>query len=138
MKKISNKEIIIYVLANGFLTAFGIGIPILNIFFGFYVGYYITNKFHDNLKSIWTYSLSSSAITFIFMLLIWGNLIFKIFDPSFDFSNFGHPMILFDPKMSFIGWIVLMIVISPFLQLLTTIFSAFICLMKNNKSTKKH
>lgn len=53
-----------------------------------------------------------------------------LFDPSADFSNFGHPFILYDPKISFIGWQILMMIISPFLQLLATIFGAFITLMR--------
>jgi hypothetical protein len=51
-----------------------------------------------------------------------------LFDPKADFKNFGHPMILYDPKLSFIGWLVLMIVISPFLELMASIFSSFITL----------
>ena len=37
----------------------------------------------------------------------------------------GIPLILYDPRWSFIGWMVLMIIISPFLQLLTIIFASF-------------
>jgi len=71
------------------------------------------------------------------MLGIWGRTIPMLFEPHSDFANFGHPMILFDPRLSFIGWLVLMIIISPFLQLMTSIFSAFIALkviLKNLKT----
>ena len=53
-----------------------------------------------------------------------------LFDPMSDFQNFGHPFILYDPKISFIGWSILMIFISPFLQMLTTIFASFITLIR--------
>ena len=50
-------------------------------------------------------------------------------DPTADFANFGIPMILYDPKISFVGWLILMIFISPFLQLLTTLFSSHLTLL---------
>jgi len=34
------------------------------------------------------------------------------------------PLLLFEPLTSFIGWIVLMVLISPFLQLLMTVFGS--------------
>jgi hypothetical protein len=65
------------------------------------------------------------------MVVIWGRTVLMLFDPAADFNNFGHPFILYDPKTSFIGWLILMILISPFLQLLTTIFASFVTLMHN-------
>jgi hypothetical protein len=38
-------------------------------------------------------------------------------------------MILYDPTASFVGWLVLMIAVSPFLQLLTTVFGSHLTLM---------
>jgi hypothetical protein len=52
-----------------------------------------------------------------------------LFDPLTDFADFGIPMILYDPRVSFVGWLVLMIVISPFLQLLTTVFASHCALL---------
>ena len=54
-----------------------------------------------------------------------GRMIPMLFDPSSDFENFRHPFILYDPKISFIGWLILMIIISPFLQLLATVYDNF-------------
>ena len=67
------------------------------------------------------------------MIAIWGKTIPMLFNPLSDFENFGHPFILYDPKLSYIGWLVLMIIISPFLQLMATIFSAFITLKLTSK-----
>ena len=72
----------------------------------------------------------TSSFTFILMIFIWGRAVPLLFNPNTDFQNFGHPFIFYDPKISLIGWFVLMIFISPFLQLLTTIFAAFITLIK--------
>ncbi|TET48767.1 MAG: hypothetical protein E3J58_06120 [Actinomycetota bacterium] len=109
------------------------GVPVLNILFGFVVGWYGTRRaqalykdWKKRLPKIFIYSLFCAGVTLVVMLAIWGRTIPMIFDSAADFKNFGHPMILFDQRLSFIGWLVLMIVISPFLQLMDSIFSAFI------------
>jgi O-antigen/teichoic acid export membrane protein len=89
------------------------------------------------LLVIFRYSLICAGITLIIMLAIWGTTFPMLFNPAADFENFGHPMILFDPRISFIGWLVLMIIISPLLQLMTSIFSAFITLMTAKSETLK-
>jgi hypothetical protein len=38
-------------------------------------------------------------------------------------------MILYEPRASFIGWLVLMILISPVLQMLTTLFGSYLTLL---------
>jgi len=44
-------------------------------------------------------------------------------------ANFGIPLILYEPRASFIVWLILMIVISPFLQFLMTLFGAQLALL---------
>jgi len=116
------------------------GVPIFCILLGFPLGWYIARRefaatkdshsmFHNILKS----SFLASAFTFLLMIVIWGRAILMLFNPKSDYQYFGHPFILYDPKISFIGWLILMIVISPFLQLLTTIFASFITLIKTVK-----
>jgi prolipoprotein diacylglyceryltransferase len=118
----------------------GMGVPIFCILLGFPLGWYIarrtfaaTKDSHATHYIILKLSLWASAFTFLLMIVIWGRTIPMLFDPRSDFQNFGHPFILYDPKTSFIGWLVLMIFISPILQLLTTIFTAFITLIKTVK-----
>jgi hypothetical protein len=53
-----------------------------------------------------------------------------LFDPGADLANFGIPLILYEPRASFIGWLVLMIVISPVLQLLTTLLGSHLALIR--------
>jgi hypothetical protein len=110
----------------------GMGVPICCILFGFPLGWYLANRISaspENFKIQYRWILKWSSLaagfTFLLMLAIWGRMIFLLFDPSFDFGNFGHPFILFEPKASFIGWGLLMIVISPFLQLLATLSASF-------------
>jgi hypothetical protein len=116
------------------------GIPILCILFGFPVGWYLPNRLNhpgknlsNILNGILKYALYTSLFTFILMLVIWVPVSTMLLDSSADFANFGIPMILYNPKISFIGWIILMIFISPFLQLLTTIFASNVALWRLSK-----
>lgn len=129
--------IFLYILIDIICAGAGMGVPIFCILLGFPLGFYITKRItltnnHSHLlyDKILKISFLASAFTFFQMVVIWGRTIPMLFDPSSDFKNFGHPFILYDPKISFIGWFILMIFISPFLQLLTTIFASFITLMK--------
>jgi len=68
------------------------------------------------------------------MIIIWGPISTMLLDPNANIANFGIPMILYDPKMSFIGWIILMVFISPFLQLITTVFTSNVTLWRLYKT----
>ncbi len=81
------------------------------------------------------YATVASACTFIVMAIIWGRCVPLLFDPAADYVNFGIPMILYEPKPSFIGWLVLMIVISPFLQLLATVFWGYVALVFHSRES---
>lgn len=123
----------IFIALSIICTGMGMGVPIFNILFGFIIGWFAARRalgsFDDigmALKKILYYLLFCSGFTFLTMAAIWGRVVPMIFAGSSDFTDFGIPMILFDPKLSFIGWIILMIVISPFLQLLTSIFSGYL------------
>ncbi len=125
----------IFIVLNIICTGMGMGVPIFNILFGFIIGWFAARRalglfsvIGEVLRKVFYYLLFCSGFTFLTMVVLWGRVIPMIFDRSSDFENFGIPMILFDPKMSFIGWIILMIVISPLLQLLTSIFSGYLVL----------
>jgi len=126
----------IYIIIDILCAGAGMGVPIFCILFGFLTGWGIinilllrTNDLNEILKISIKYGLITTLITFLLMLIIWGTAIILFFNQNYDLKNFGHPLILYDPKLSFIGWIVLMILISPFLQLLTTIFSFYMTLI---------
>ena len=139
--KLNSKTVIIlYILIDLICTGMGMGVPIFCILSGFPLGWYITKRvtvsterLYQKYYKILKLSLFAAIFTFIVMLIVWGTAILMFIDPSSDFQNFGHPNILYDPKISFYGWIILMTVISPFLQLLTTIFAAFITLIRDEK-----
>jgi hypothetical protein len=111
--------------------AMGMGVPFFTIFFGFFVGLIIPRIIRTDselspqyLASILKAALISSAPTVMIMALLWLPTLTWFFDSSRDLSNFGIPMILYTPHASFIGWIILMILISPFLQFLMTLFGS--------------
>jgi hypothetical protein len=53
-----------------------------------------------------------------------------LFDPGADIAHFGIPLLLFLPRASLIAWLVLMILVSPVLQLLMTIFGGHLALLR--------
>ena len=127
---------LLFIIIDIFCTGAGMGVPIFCILFGFITGWVIikiillrTNDLNEVLKKSIKYGILTTLVTFILMLIIWGWATIAFFNNNCDFKNFGHPLILYDPKLSFIGWLVLMIVISPILQLLTTVFSFYITLL---------
>jgi hypothetical protein len=132
-----NMAVAIYIILNVIFVGIGMGIPIFCILLGFPLGWYLAkqlnlsqNGLNDIVGAILKYSLLASFFTFSLMIMIWGPISTMLLDPAADFANFGIPMILYHPKISFVGWIILMVFISPFLQLLTTVFAANVSLWR--------
>ncbi len=125
-------RIIAYVLLDVLSIAMGMGVPFFTILLGFPVGFLIPTFVEDHpvlspgfLRSILRAALIASGISFLLLAAIWLPSLSWLCDPSRDLANYGMPMILFSPLASFIGWIVLMVVISPFLQFLMAVFGAY-------------
>ena len=136
--------LILYIVVDLFCTGLGMGVPVFCILLGFPVGWFLAKKLRKEpesfdvvLKRIFDYALLSVVVTFGIMVIIWGRCILMLFDSAADYKNFGIPLILYDPLLSFAGWLVLMIFISPFLQLLTTTFGAYITLMADKNKLPK-
>ena len=133
----------IFLVADVLCVGMGMGVPIFCILLGFPLGWYIARRVtvtSESVKEIlwrvFVCAIITSAITFIAMAIMWGSFATVLFDPSTDFQRLGIPMILYDPKISFIGWLVLMIFISPFLQLLTTVFASYLTLLSYWQTVK--
>jgi hypothetical protein len=114
----------------------GMGVPIFCILFGFPVGWYIARRVIARrlqvarmLGKVLEGAVLTSAFTFVVMDLVWGRCVVMLFDPLADLANFGIPLVLYEPRASFIGWLVLMMAVSPFLQLLMTLFGAHVTLL---------
>jgi hypothetical protein len=124
-------RIVLFLLLELLSIAMGMGVPFFTILFGFIVGLYIPRIIPPALElspqylgSLLRAALTTSAITVVIMAGIWLPPLNWLFDPTLDVSNFGIPMILYTPRASFIGWIILMVLISPFLQFLMTLFGS--------------
>jgi hypothetical protein len=127
--------LIIYTVICIILAGIGMGVPILNILSGFLIGWFavlraekLYNDLRQKMSRVLLYCGLCAAITLGVMLVIWARTIPLAFAPVAELQKFGHPMIFFEPRLSFIGWLVLMIIIAPFLQLLTSVFSAFLAI----------
>ena len=114
-------------------TGMGMGVPMLNILLGLPVGWWAAArslrqypKTSQVLSSTLLISALAAGFTLLLMLVIWAPSLRMLWDPQADVANFGIPMILYDPLWSFIGWLVLMIFISPFLQFLMSLLGAFL------------
>jgi hypothetical protein len=135
MSKLISRRFLLPIIAFCFLDLLaigaGMGVPIFAILLGFVVGWFIpriflrdTSNLRELLKKCLLASFLTSCLTLFMMIIIWGPTTRMLLDPSADLANFGMPLILFDPRASFIGWIGLMIVISPILQVLATAFAS--------------
>jgi hypothetical protein len=123
--------IIAFLLLDLFAVGVGMGVPLFAILLGLLVGWFSpsvlsgeTSDLRHLLKKCLVAAFLTSGFTFFLMLVIWGPISRMLLDPSADLANFGIPFILYEARASFIGWIVLMMVISPFLQVLTTAFAS--------------
>lgn len=121
----------LYVILNGLSTGMGMGVPFFNILLGLPTGWVISLRLiHDYqfgkklLGKTLFWSALSAGLTVIFMLIIWGPAFPRLAGTDADLVNFGIPMVLYEPRASFIGWMVLMILISPVLQMLVCLFAA--------------
>jgi hypothetical protein len=130
------KAIALFVVLDIFCMGIGMGVPVFNILFGFVVGWYIVRRifrdtwgFRDMLRRLLIYGAIASGVTFAGMVIIWGPSIVMLWDPHADFVGYGIPQILYEPRVSFIAWLLLMLAISPFLQLLATIFGGHVTLL---------
>lgn len=111
----------------------GMGVPVVTILLGLPAGWYFARRELGRaapVRATLGRSLAHIALlvlfTFAVMLVIWAPPTTMLFDPQADLGNFGIPMFLYTPKASFIGWMVLMIVLSPGLQALTAVFAAYL------------
>jgi hypothetical protein len=134
------KAFLIYIIIDLIcLGPLGMCVPFFSIILGFPVGWYVAKRLYNPdlsvkilLNRIFKYALITSGFTFVMMIIAWGRLIPMLWGPTVKVAHFGIPMILYDPVASFIGWIVLMIFISPFLQILTTVFAANLTVIRSD------
>lgn len=103
------------------------------ILLGFSVGCYIGFRLalqslplRRLLDRMFLWSAAGSGVTSAFTPLLWGPPVLKLQGSDADLANLGIPLILYPPRASFIGWLALMIAVSPVLQLLVTLFGVHV------------
>jgi hypothetical protein len=135
------RQLGIYAVLDLLCAAAGMGVPIFCIAFGFLVGWRTVRllglaerSIGESLAGVLLWAGVTSGVTFAIMAAVWGRCLPMLFDPSVDIANFGMPLILFEPRASFLGWIVLMVVVSPALQFLMTVFGAHVALLRDVKA----
>ncbi len=128
--------LLIFVFLDLVCAGLGMGVPIFCILLGLPVGWYIAQRIATQpfgIKAMLGRTLTGAALTsgftFVGMMLLWAPWSAILFDPAANLESLGAPLILYEPLASFIGWLVLMIVISPFLQLLLTLFGSHLTLL---------
>lgn len=134
------KALLIYIVIDLISVGpLGMGVPFFSILLGFPVGWYLAKRLYKPdssvkilLNKIFKYALLTSGFTFVLMVIIWGMFLPMLWGPADKIAHFGIPMILYNPMASFIGWMILMIFISPFLQFLTTVFAANLTIIRSD------
>jgi len=123
---------IAYVVIDGLCAGLGMGVPFFCILLGFSVGWFgAVRAWHfvpghvGAMRRSLRYALLTSLVTLVIMAAIWGRLVPLMFHPVIDPGNMGLPLLLYEPKASLVGWLVLMIFVSPFLQFLMTVFGSY-------------
>ncbi len=126
-----------YTTADVVCVGMGMGVPVFCILLGLPVGWLIVGHVAVGatdisavLRKVLLFATVTACVTLAGMALIWGPCAAMLFDPGADLANFGIPLILYEPRASFIGWLALMIVISPVLQLLTTLLGSHLALIR--------
>jgi hypothetical protein len=127
---------IIFTVLDIICIGMGMGVPFFCILFGFPVGWvavrYITASTSQTslvFRKTLVYAALTSCVTLVGMAILWIPFATQLFDPTVDLAETGIPMILYEPRASFIGWVVLMLLISPALQFLTTLFGSHLALL---------
>ena len=125
--------LIAYVVMDGLLVAMGMGVPIFCILFGFPVGWFTAMRARVHradqraaMKLNLRYAAITAGVTFVLMAVLWGRTLPAFLNPYIDRGAMGVPLILYEPRASYIGWLVLMIVVSPVLQFLATLFGSYL------------
>ena len=115
----------------------GMGVPFFTILLGFPLGWYFARRADVTgdgagiaLRRAFRWSGLLVLFTVAVLVVLWGPTVAMLFDPAADLANFGIPLILYEPRASFIGWIVLMVVISPLLQGLAALSAAYATFMR--------
>jgi len=125
-----------YVAADVVCVMLGMGVPIFCILLGVPVGWYAAEQGIARgvsegrvLTAAARAGVATAAVTLFLMVLVWGRSAALLFAPGVDLTGVGIPPILYDARASFVGWIALMIVVAPAVQVAMALYGAHLTLM---------
>lgn len=133
-----NLPYIVIGLLDVFAIGLGMGVPVFALVLGAGVGWWLIRRGPQvlpeampspqgpsmpraALQTLLAQAAALAVVSFVVLLAVWGPSIPLAFDPEFDTAGLGIPLILYTPHASMIGWLVLMIVVSPLLQFMATV-----------------
>lgn len=119
-------------LINVFLIGLGMGVPVLAILFGFGVGWWFAGRpvatpaveddpVRIRARGLLTAAAGLAAASLVVLLVVWGTSIGIAFDPDVEAAEWGIPLILYTSQASKIGWLLLMLLVSPALQFMAVV-----------------
>jgi hypothetical protein len=130
-----------YVVIDVLCAGLGMGVPLFCIILGFGVGWfgamraeYFIEEPGRAMRRVLRYAWLTSAVTLVMMAVLWGRLVPVLFHPTVDAGNMGLPLWLYEPRLSLAGWILLMVVIAPFMQAVMTAFGAYLTFQRRLRS----
>jgi hypothetical protein len=128
--------LVLFILIDVICVGMGMGVPFFCILLGIPIGWFLvlyvtarTSNIREVLWKVLIYGAVAAGVTVVGMLIIWIPFSALLFKPGSDLSTVGMPLILYQPRASLIGWLALMIIVSPVMQLLTTLFGAYLTLL---------
>ena len=127
-------RVVLFVVLDVVSIGMGMGVPFFTILLGIPVGWFTARRqrlpLPEAMRKCFRVALSTSAVSLVFLGIIWLPWAPTAWAPEAELLQTGIPMILFDPRASFVGWIALMVVVSPTLQVLTTLSASYVVLMR--------
>jgi len=134
----NDKVMLVVVALLDLLTVgMGMGVPFFTILLGFPLGWYFARRADVTgdgagmaMRRAFRWSVMVVVFTVAVLVVLWGPVTGMLWDPNADLANFGIPLILYEPRASFIGWILLMVVVSPLLQGLAALGAAYATFMR--------
>jgi hypothetical protein len=125
----------LFVLLDVLTVGVGMGVPFFTILLGFPVGGLAARRrlslpLPEALVACFHVALRTSAFSLIVLGVIWLPWLPTAWGPEAELAKTGVPLILYEPRASFIGWMALMLVISPLAQVLTTLAGSYVTLMR--------
>jgi len=133
---------VLYLVLDVVCVGAGMGLPIFCIVLGLPVGWRMVSALRlearplaDSLAALLRGAALTSAVTLVLMAALWATALPWLFKPPAEIARFGIPLLLFEPRASLIGWLALMVVISPALQLLTTLLGGHLGLLRAARRT---